>query len=91
MSHVWDFALLKDKRTNRQIDGQREPNYRTLLLAQRSKLFGRIQQIPFNCKTSTKKSLQQILSYEDENFFVKTINIIFILASFIIQNFKKNP
>lgn len=63
----------------------------TLLLAQRSKLFGRIQQIPFNCKTSTKKSLQQILSYEDENFFVKTINIIFILASFIIQNLQKNP
>ena len=63
----------------------------TLLLAQRSKLFGQIQQIPFNCKTSTKKSLQQILSYEDENFFVKTINIIFILASFIIQNLQKNP
>ena len=26
MSRVWDFTLLKDKRTNRQIDGQREPN-----------------------------------------------------------------
>ena len=63
--------------------------HRTLLLAQRSKLFGQIQQIPFNCKISTEKSLQQILSDEDENFFVKSINIIFILAPFIIQILKK--